>query len=183
MVEGTGGCPGFGPACPSLTPAAGAAAAPAHPRPRQQPPRLEPDRPRARTAARSDRHRLAGHGETPAQVDSASFAGLVRSVDAWLDEEGLAGADMVGSSMGARLVLELARRERAGAVVALDPGGFWQGWERQYTYASLRASAALLRTLKRMLPALSHNAASRSALLAQLSARPWRSAATWWSMS
>jgi len=33
---------------------------------------------------------------------------------------------MVGSSLGARLVLEMARRGRAGSVIALDPGGFWQ---------------------------------------------------------
>ena len=39
---------------------------------------------------------------------------------------------MVGSSMGARLVLEMARRGRARAVVALDLGGFWKGWERTF---------------------------------------------------
>lgn len=116
---------------------------------------------------------LPGHGDSPAEPDSGTFAGLARSLDAWLDAEGLAGADMVGSSMGGRLVLELARRGRAGAVVALDPGGFWAGWERRFIYGSLTASAALLRTLRPALPALAHSAAARSALLAQLSARPW----------
>ena len=32
--------------------------------------------------------------------------------------------DLVGSSMGARIVLELARRGGVGNVIALDPGGF-----------------------------------------------------------
>jgi pimeloyl-ACP methyl ester carboxylesterase len=116
---------------------------------------------------------LPGHGETPAQADSGTFAGLVRSVEEWLAAQGLAGIDMVGSSLGGRLVLELARRGRAGAVVALDPGGFWEGWERQYTYSTLIASRTLLRTLAPMIPVLAHSAPARTALLAQLSARPW----------
>ena len=34
-------------------------------------------------------------------------------------------ADLVGSSLGARMVLELARRGVGRHTVALDPGGFW----------------------------------------------------------
>ena len=73
---------------------------------------------------------LPGHGASPAEHDSGTFGGITRSLEAWLEREKLAGIDMVGSSMGARLVLEMARRGRSGAVVALDPGGFWRGWER-----------------------------------------------------
>ncbi|HZG47324.1 MAG TPA: alpha/beta fold hydrolase [Allosphingosinicella sp.] len=116
---------------------------------------------------------LPGHGDSPAEADSTTFAGIVRSFDEWLTAEKLAGADMVGSSMGGRVVLEMARRGRAGAVVALDPGGFWEGWERQYVYGSLIASAALLRSLGPALPLVAHNAAARTAILAQLSHRPW----------
>ena len=64
-------------------------------------------------------------------------------------------------------------RGRSGAVVALDPGGFWRGWERGFLKASLTASGALLRTLRPALPRLAHSAAARTMLLAQLSARPW----------
>jgi pimeloyl-ACP methyl ester carboxylesterase len=116
---------------------------------------------------------LPGHGESPAEADSGTFAGLVRSFDEWLGREGLAGTDMVGSSMGARLVLEMARRGRSGAAIALNPGGFWQGWERKWVKTTLGASVALLRALRPALPALARNAAARTALLAQLSARPW----------
>lgn len=116
---------------------------------------------------------LPGHGATPADGDSGTFAGLARSLDAWLDARGLVGVDMVGSSMGARLVLEMARRGRAGAVVSLDPGGFWAGWERQWVSTTLTASGALLRGLGPALRPLAHTAAGRTALLAQLSARPW----------
>lgn len=117
---------------------------------------------------------LPGHGHTPAEADSGSFAGLARSLDAWLDRENLAGVDMVGSSMGARLVLEMARRGRAGAVVALDPGGFWQGWERNFFRTTIATSIRLVRALRPALPALSRSAAGRTALLAQLSAKPWK---------
>ena len=115
---------------------------------------------------------LPGHGDSPAEPDSGSFAGLARSLERWLVGEGLAGIDMAGSSMGARLVLEMARRGRSGAVVALDPGGFWQGWERHFVKATLKASVVLLRSLRPALPRLAHSATARSLLLAQLASRP-----------
>lgn len=116
---------------------------------------------------------LPGHGATPAEPDSASFEGLTRSVDNFLDEQGLVGVAVAGSSMGARLVLELARRGRVGASVSLDPGGFWEGWERTFFHSTLAVSIRLLRGLKPALPTLSRHAATRTLLLAQLSARPW----------
>ncbi len=116
---------------------------------------------------------LPGHGKSPAETDSGTFDGLVRSVAAWLQEDGMTGVDMVGSSLGARLVLELARRGLAGNVVALDPGGFWEGWERKFLVTTLTASRALVKGLRPALPTLAGNPVSRSALLAQLSARPW----------
>ncbi len=116
---------------------------------------------------------LPGHGQTPEEPDSGTFAGLARSLDEWLVAENLAGVDMAGSSMGARLVLEMARRGQAGAVVALDPGGFWQGWERNFFRTTITASIALVRTLQPALPAITRNVAGRTALMMQLSARPW----------
>jgi pimeloyl-ACP methyl ester carboxylesterase len=116
---------------------------------------------------------LPGHGQSPAEAGSGTFAGLARSLDEWLVSENLAGIDMVGSSMGARLVLEMARRGRAGAVVALDPGGFWQGWERTFFRTTIMASIALVRSMHRVLPAITRNVAGRTALMLQLSAKPW----------
>jgi pimeloyl-ACP methyl ester carboxylesterase len=116
---------------------------------------------------------LPGHGQTPEEADSGTFAGLARSLDDWLVAERLEGIDMVGSSMGARLVLEMARRARAGAVVALNPGGFWRGWERTFFRTTISASIRLVRGLQSALPAISNNVAGRTALMAQLSARPW----------
>lgn len=116
---------------------------------------------------------LPGHGATPAEPDSGTFDGLVGSVERYIVDNGLAGIDVVGSSMGARIVLELARRGRVGNVVALDPGGFWRGWERTFFKITIGISGRLLRAIRPSLPMLSKNAASRTALLAQLSAHPW----------
>jgi len=116
---------------------------------------------------------LPGHGQSLAEADSGTFNGLARSVEEWLAAESFAGIDMVGSSMGARLVLEMARRGRAGAVVALDPGGFWQEWERTFFRATITASIAIIRAMRPALPAITGNVAGRTALMLQLSAKPW----------
>lgn len=116
---------------------------------------------------------LPGHGATPAEHDSGTFEGLVGSVERYIADNGLTGIDVVGSSMGARIALELARRGGVGNVVALDPGGFWRGWERTFFKVTIGLSGRLLRAIRPALPLLSRNVASRTALLAQLSARPW----------
>ena len=115
---------------------------------------------------------LPGHGATPAEHDSGTFAGLVGSVERYLVANDLVGIDAVGSSMGARIVLELTRRGTVGNVVALDPGGFWRGWERPFFSTTIGLSAKLLRILRSRLPAISRSAPARMALLAQLSANP-----------
>lgn len=117
---------------------------------------------------------LPGHGATPADADSGTFKGLADAVERFIDEQGLTGVDIVGSSLGGRIVLEMARRGRTGATIALDPGGFWRGWERRYFAITLGASIRLVRGLRPMLPGLARFVGTRSLLLAQLSARPWR---------
>src|SRR5690606_26265419 len=116
---------------------------------------------------------LPGHGRTPAGSDRGTFSGLVEELEGFMAERGLAGADMGGISLGGRIVLELARRGKAGAVVALDPGGFWVGLERTYLQTTMLGSVTMLRTARALLPLLAHDAFSRSLLLAPLSARPW----------
>ena len=109
---------------------------------------------------------LPGHGETPAVTGSGTFRGLADSVEAFIVDQGLEGIDIVGSSLGARIVLELARRGKVGATIALDPGGFWRGWERTYFRTTLSASIRLVRGLAPALPTLSRYALTRSMLLA-----------------
>lgn len=116
---------------------------------------------------------LPGHGETPPLAGEVSMDTLANAMTAWLDRQGLTGVDVAGNSMGARLVLELARRGVVGATVALDPGGFWKGWERGFFYATVAASIRLVRVLQPAMPRLTGSAAGRTLLFAQLSARPW----------
>jgi pimeloyl-ACP methyl ester carboxylesterase len=118
---------------------------------------------------------LPGHGETPALSGETSIRTLADSLTRFINQNNLNGVDAVGSSMGARLVLELARRGGVlGAVVSLNPGGFWQGWQIPFFYHSINLSIKLVRLLQPVMPALTRNAISRSLLFAQFSARPWR---------
>jgi pimeloyl-ACP methyl ester carboxylesterase len=118
---------------------------------------------------------LPGHGDTPSLSGETSIRTLADAVTEFVSENDLHGVDAVGSSMGARLVLELARRGGVlGSVVSLDPGGFWQGWQVPYFYHSINLSIKLVRLLQPVMPALTGNVISRSLLFAQFSARPWR---------
>lgn len=117
---------------------------------------------------------LPGHGASPAEPDSGTFEGLVRSVEAHLEAGGLRGVDAAGFSLGGRVVLELARRGSVGAVVSLDPGGFWRGWERTFLRVSLLASLGMVRMMGPAALLAARAAPSRSLLFAQLSAHPWR---------
>ena len=116
---------------------------------------------------------LPGFGRTPMPTGDYTLVAVADALEAHLRREDLAGADLVGSSMGARLILEMARRGIGRSVVALDPGGFWSPTQKKVFGATLTASVALVRALRPALPALLATPVGRTALLAQLSARPW----------
>ncbi len=118
---------------------------------------------------------LPGHGDTPPLPGETSIPTLADAVTEFLQDNNLIGVDAVGVSMAARLVLELARRGGVlGAVVSLDPGGFWRGWERPAFYGSIYASIRLVRLLQPVMPALMGSAWGRTLLLSQFSAHPWK---------
>ena len=130
---------------------------------------------------RLSRHRevfaidLPGHGETPRLSGETSIPSLADALTDFLRRRALLGIDAVGSSMGARLVLELARRGGVlGGVVSLNPGGFWRGWERHAFFASIWASIRLVRWLQPAMPRIAGSAIGRTILLSQFSPRPWR---------
>jgi pimeloyl-ACP methyl ester carboxylesterase len=115
---------------------------------------------------------LPGFGLTPPLKGKVTISALADSVTKFLVENNLVGIDAVGSSMGARLVLELVRRNVLGHAVSLNPGGFWEGWERHAFFASIFASGRLVRALQPVMPTLTHNPAGRLALFSQFSAHP-----------
>jgi pimeloyl-ACP methyl ester carboxylesterase len=116
---------------------------------------------------------LPGHGATPPLTGALTLDRLTDDLQEWLVAQDLAGADLVGSSMGARMVLELARRGVGRHVVALDPGGFWSATEKRVFATSVKASFALVRALRPALPFLAGSAAGRTVLLPQFTPRPW----------
>ena len=116
---------------------------------------------------------LPGFGETPALAAAPTIAAHADALEGFIAEHDLGEVACVGSSMGARLALELARRGAVGPTVALDPGGFWNQREVRFFETTIAASVNLMRLLAPVLPALAANPVSRTALLAQFSARPW----------
>jgi pimeloyl-ACP methyl ester carboxylesterase len=118
---------------------------------------------------------LPGFSATPPLSGPVTISTLADAVTALLAEHGLLGIDAVGNSAGATLVLELARRGGVvGAVVALDPAGFWQGWEPPLLYCNIWLARRVVLALQPIMPALTRHAVTRSLLLAQYSAHPWQ---------
>jgi pimeloyl-ACP methyl ester carboxylesterase len=75
---------------------------------------------------------LPGFGESPTLPigvvpNAAALAGAVAD---FMDELGIERPLVGGNSLGGWIALELAKRGRARAVVALSPAGFAEGWEQ-----------------------------------------------------
>ncbi len=79
---------------------------------------------------------------------------------------------MAGNSTGGGIALDLASRGIARSAIALAPIGFWSARERAFCQASVRATRALGRTLRPVMPVLARSAVARAVLLSQLYARP-----------
>lgn len=116
---------------------------------------------------------LPGFGSAPPLTGEVRIATLTDAVEQFISQESLESVDIVGSSMGARMVLEMARRGYPGTVIALAPGGFWTDAQQKVFGATIKASVALVRSIQPALPALTRSPIGRTALLAQFSARPW----------
>ncbi|MVA37751.1 alpha/beta fold hydrolase [Agrobacterium vitis] len=114
---------------------------------------------------------LPGHGGSPLTSGAATFDGMVAAVEMFLETQGVTSLDVVGSSLGGRIVLELARRGRGRSAIALDPGGFWHGWERHYVFASLMGTIKLIRALGNQRKILAKPGV-RSVSIRQLSQKP-----------
>ena len=117
---------------------------------------------------------LPGFGRTPPLPGPVTVATLTDALEEFVRAENLENAGIVGSSMGARMALEMARRGHSGRVVALDPGGFWTDAQVRVFGATVKASIALVRSIQPALPVLTRSRAGRTALLAQFSAAPWK---------
>ncbi|MDR6538169.1 alpha/beta fold hydrolase [Variovorax soli] len=116
---------------------------------------------------------LPGFGKSPPLDGAVTVGALADALEQFLQEHDLIGTDAAGSSIGARLLLELASRDGVlGSVVSLGPGGFWVGWERFLFAASVWLSCRLARSLQFAMPALVSHGWSRHLLLARFSVQP-----------
>jgi len=117
---------------------------------------------------------LPGSGASAPLSRAHTIPAYAEAVTEWLAEQGLRGIDVVGSSLGARLALELARRGGVvGRVVALDPGGFWGSGAQRFFAVSVGVSIKLVNALRPLLPFLTGNPVTRTILLPQFTAKPW----------
>ena len=116
---------------------------------------------------------LPGHGKSTPLAGRQTVEAYADALANFMQSQGLETSDLVGSSVGGRLVLELTRRGLGRHCLALDPGGFWCGWETRWFHWTLAASVRLVRLLQPLHSSLSRHAFTRTLLLAQLSARPW----------
>lgn len=89
---------------------------------------------------------LPGFGKTPPLTGEVTVATLTDAVQGFITAEGLGDVDVVGSSMGARMVMEMARRGHGGATVALDPGG--NDRQAKIFGATVKASFGLVRKIQ-----------------------------------
>ena len=64
---------------------------------------------------------LPGHGRSPALSGHPSVPAIADVLESDLDALGLSRVHLLGNSLGARLALELAGRQRALSAVALAP--------------------------------------------------------------
>lgn len=118
---------------------------------------------------------LPGFGDTPMLAEEMTVSSLADALTEFVVGHGLLGVDAVGSSLGARIVLELARRgEILGSTIALNPEGFWQGIERHSFYASVYAAIRMIRALQPVMAEVINSKPARTALLAPFSNHPSR---------
>ncbi|MGS0684907.1 alpha/beta fold hydrolase [Nakamurella sp. GG22] len=117
---------------------------------------------------------LPGHGSSPMIAERPSVAALTDAVEADLDAHGLGRVHVLGNSLGGRVAIELARRDRALSVVAISPSGLGVPLERAHQGAMMITSRMINRARYPWLEVLARSPAGRSALLAGMRALPWQ---------
>jgi pimeloyl-ACP methyl ester carboxylesterase len=121
---------------------------------------------------------LPGHGRSGPLAVRPTVAAITDAIEADLDELGTGRVHVLGNSIGARVALELAARDRARSVVAISPSGANLPGERLYQGAVLGAARLALRAVRPLVPVAARSILGRSALLAGLRAAPWAAGET-----
>jgi pimeloyl-ACP methyl ester carboxylesterase len=122
---------------------------------------------------------LPGQGRSPAVPAELrpDVATLTDELERELDRQEVAAPHVLGVSLGGRLGLELARRNRARSVVAIAPTGPLSPPERAYQTATLAAARLGYSGLSRIADPLLRSTVLRTATLGVLRVRGWRTPA------
>jgi len=117
---------------------------------------------------------LPGHGGSPAMRERPTVAAITDVIAADLDMLGFSRVHILGNSLGGRIALELARRDRALSVVSLAPSGLSLPPERLYQAAGMSMTRLMLRALRPLVGPLARYTPTRAWMLAGLRSKPWR---------
>ena len=116
---------------------------------------------------------LPGHGGSAALAERPTVGAVTDVIEDDLDALGVGRVHVLGDSLGARIAIELARRDRALSVVAIAPSGLNVVPERIFQGAAMTTSRLLMRGLRPVIATMSESALGRTALLTGLRSRPW----------
>jgi pimeloyl-ACP methyl ester carboxylesterase len=118
---------------------------------------------------------LPGHADSPPLSGRPSIGAITDAIEADLDTLGLGRVHVLGSSIGARIALELAIRGRARSIVAIAPSGLGLPPERAYQGAVMSTARVLMQTIRPVIDVAARFPMGRALLLTNLRAAPWLS--------
>jgi pimeloyl-ACP methyl ester carboxylesterase len=119
---------------------------------------------------------LPGHGGSAALAERPTVRAVTDVIEADLDALGVGRVHVLGNSLGARIAIELARRDRALSVVAIAPSGLNVVPERIFQGAAMSTSRLFMRGLRPAIASMARSRVGRTALLTGLRSRPWDAA-------
>jgi pimeloyl-ACP methyl ester carboxylesterase len=114
--------------------------------------------------------KLPGHYEADPLDENADLTveAFADRLEGQLDELGLRRPDIIGDSTGGWLALELARRDRAHAVVAISPSGMWTPDEARKVVRDLKWGYGLARRMLPVATMMTRTSAGRFVVFAPL---------------
>lgn len=116
---------------------------------------------------------LPGHGASPALSQRPTVHAVADAIARDLAGLGVGRMHVLGTSLGARIALELARRDLAVSVVAIAPSGFNLLPERLYQGTAMSIFRAVVGSYAPGIAALACFPAGRALLFTGLRAKPW----------
>ena len=106
---------------------------------------------------------LGHRGGPSVQRRPVTMTDVIDAAEHYLDERGLDRPHLAGSSMGAVMAIELARRGRAATVCALSPSGLWSSGDglQVGAFKRIRRNLALGRLMRPACPLIFRSASLR----------------------